>query len=174
MVEILEILKYILPSVVVFFTAFLLLRNFMQADERRKMLEMRKEIHKDTLPMKLQAYERLSIFLERISPSALILRVHKNGMSARYLQNELINTIRTEYEHNVSQQIYVSNTCWEMIRNAKEEMIKFVLLSGSKVDESAGGVEFSRLLIEISSSVEKLPTQIALDVMKAEVRKLIN
>lgn len=174
MLEILEILKYILPSVIVFFTAFLLLRNFMQAEERKKVLEMRKENHRETLPMKLQAYERLSIFLERIGPSALILRVHKNGMSARYLQNELISTIRSEYEHNLSQQIYVSNTCWEMIKNAKEEMIKFVLISGSKVDESAGGADFSRLLIEISSSVDKLPTQIALEVMKAEVRQLIN
>ena len=136
------------------------------------MLEIKASLHKDVLPLKLQAYERLTIFLERISPANLILRVHKNGMSARYLQNELVNAIRSEYEHNLSQQIYVSNTCWEVVKNAKEEMIKFVLTAGSKLDESSGGVDFSRLFLEIAGSVEKLPTSIALEVLKAELRQL--
>ena len=171
MSDFLEILKYVIPSLVVFFTSFFLIRSFFKAEERRKMLEIKATLHKDVLPLKLQAYERLTIFLERISPASLILRVHKNGMSARYLQNELVNTIKSEFEHNLSQQIYVSNTCWEVIKNAKEEMIKFVLTAGSKLDESSGGVDFSRLLLEIAGSVEKLPTSIALDVLKAELRQ---
>lgn len=169
--EILEILKYILPSLVVFITVFVLVKKFLQAEERRKMLEIRASMQKELLPLKLQAYERLTIFLERISPASLILRTHKQGMSARYLQNELVNAIKSEYEHNLSQQVYVSNTCWEVVKNAKDEMIKFVLTAGARLDDSAGGVDFSKLLLEIAGSVDKLPTQIALDVLKAELRQ---
>ncbi|MEQ1734760.1 MAG: hypothetical protein ABL940_13875, partial [Bacteroidia bacterium] len=108
-----------------------------------------------------------------IAPSALILRVYKSGMSAKYLQNELINTIKSEFEHNLSQQIYVSNAAWEVTRNAKEEMIKFILTTGNKLDESSGGMELTKLLMDISANVAKLPTQIAEEVIKEEVRRYL-
>jgi hypothetical protein len=173
MQELLEIAKYILPSLVVLAAAYLMLNKLINAQSFQKQMEARYQIQRDALPIKLQAYERIIIFLERIAPSALILRVYKSGMSAKYLQSELINTIKMEFEHNLSQQIYMSNTAWEVTRNAKEEMIKFILTTGNRLDESAGGMELTKLLMDISTNVAKLPTQIAEEVIKEEVRRYL-
>jgi hypothetical protein len=173
MQELLEIAKYILPALVVLAASYLVLNKLINAHTMHKSMEARYQIQRDALPIKLQAYERIIIFLERIAPSALILRVYKSGMSAKYLQNELINTIKSEFEHNLSQQIYVSNAAWEVTRNAKEEMIKFILTTGNKLDESSGGMELTKLLMDISSNVAKLPTQIAEEVIKEEVRRYL-
>ncbi|MBC7412936.1 MAG: hypothetical protein H7331_10860 [Bacteroidia bacterium] len=173
MQELLEIAKYILPALVVLAAAYLVLNKLINAHTMHKSMEARYQIQRDALPIKLQAYERIIIFLERIAPSALILRVYKSGMSAKYLQNELINAIKSEFEHNLSQQIYVSNAAWEVTRNAKEEMIKFILTIGNKLDESSGGLELTKLLMDISANVAKLPTQIAEEVIKEEVRRYL-
>lgn len=173
MQELLEIAKYILPALVVLAASYLILNKLINAHSMHKSMEARYQIQRDALPIKLQAYERIIIFLERIAPSALILRVYKSGMSAKYLQNELINTIKSEFEHNLSQQIYVSNAAWEVTRNAKEEMIKFILTTGNKLDESSGGMELTKLLMDISANVAKLPTQIAEEVIKEEVRRYL-
>ena len=173
MQELLEIAKYILPALVVLAASYLVLNKLINAHTMHKSMEARYQIQRDALPIKLQAYERIIIFLERIAPSALILRVYKSGMSAKYLQNELINAIKSEFEHNLSQQIYVSNAAWEVTRNAKEEMIKFILTTGNKLDESSGGLELTKLLMDISTNVAKLPTQIAEEVIKEEVRRYL-
>ncbi len=173
MQELLEIAKYILPALVVLAASYLVLNKLINAHTMHKSMEARYQIQRDALPIKLQAYERIIIFLERIAPSALILRVYKSGMSAKYLQNELINAIKSEFEHNLSQQIYVSNAAWEVTRNAKEEMIKFILTTGNKLDESSGGMELTKLLMDISTNVAKLPTQIAEEVIKEEVRRYL-
>ncbi len=171
--EILEITKFMLPALVVLAATYIVLNKLINAHSMHKSMEARYQIKRDALPIKLQAYERLIIYLERIAPSALILRVYKSGMSAKYFQNELITSIKTEFEHNLSQQIYVSDTAWEVTRNAKEEMIKFILTTGNRLDESSGGLELSKLMMEVLTQVEKLPTQIAEEVIKEEVRRYL-
>jgi hypothetical protein len=111
------------------------------------------------------------MYLERITPSNLILRVHKPGMTAIHLQAELIKSIRTEYEHNISQQIYMSNASWELIKSSKEEIIKVVNAAAHKVGEDADGLDLCKILLDITMNVEKLPTQIAIDYIKKEIRQ---
>jgi hypothetical protein len=125
-----------------------------------------------TTPIRLQAYERLTLFLERITPGNLISRVHKSGMSAKLLQAELLKAIRTEYEHNLAQQIYISPGAWELIKNAKEETIKLINTAAINVSDEASGVDLGKLVLEVSMSIEKMPTQIALDYLKQESRQL--
>jgi hypothetical protein len=91
--DLLEILKYILPSIIVLITAHLVLKTFLQAEHEKKQLEVRVENFKTALPIRLQAYERLALFLERISPNTLIHRVHRTGMNARDMQLGLISNI---------------------------------------------------------------------------------
>ncbi|MBA3648492.1 MAG: hypothetical protein H0W62_08080 [Chitinophagales bacterium] len=171
--DVLEILKYILPSLVVMLTAYLILSNFLGSQKELKQLELRVENYKTSLPVRLQAYERLTIFLERISPNNLLQRVNKAGMNARDLQLALISNIRAEFEHNLAQQIYVSAGTWLMIVQVKEEIVSIVNRISADMPETATGKDLGRGVLEYFINNEQaLPTQKALDTLKAEVRKV--
>ena len=121
-------------------------------------------------PIKLQAYERIALFLERIALNNLIVRVYKPGMSARMLQAELLKAIRSEFEHNLSQQIYLSNDSWNATKTAKEETIKAINIASSKVSDEASGTDLSKIIFELITKVDKLPTEYALELLKMEIR----
>ena len=171
--EWLEILKYILPSLVVFLTAFYVINAFLKNEREKLDVQSRTGNKKDILPLRLQAYERLAIFLERITPNSLVPRVIQPDMSARRFQQALIQNIRMEYEHNISQQIYVSTKIWGMINLVKDEMIRDVTILGTSLTENATAKDLSKKLLEhYLESDEVAPPQKALEAIKAEVKKL--
>ncbi len=172
MEEILDILKYILPSLVVLAATLLVIKKFMDAEQRKHMYEIRKENQKVTTPLRLQAYERIVLFLERISPENLVLRVHKPRMSAKLLQDNLIITVKTEFEHNVAQQIYISSSSWDVVKKVKEDIIRAINIAGSQLPSDATGVEFGQKLFEVMSKLEKSPTHVAIGILKNEIRQL--
>lgn len=171
-----DLLFAILPSLIVFLTAFYGIKQFLAQDRSlrmsERMTELRKDDHKHTLPLRLQAYERLTLFLERISPGALVLRVHKNNMTARMLHLELLATIREELEHNVTQQIYVSDKAWQQVKMAKEETIRIINIAMERTEEGRSGTDLSQHIFETASRLSHLPTQLAVLALKEEVRKL--
>ena len=169
---ILIILVALLPSVVVFLTAYHLLKHFLADRVKERMQDVRKEDHKQVLPLRLQAYERLTLFLERISPGTLVLRVHKSNMSTRMLHSEAVATIREEFEHNVTQQIYVSDKAWAKVKQAKEETIRLMNLSYEQVGDKPSGTEFSQRVFENLGRLTHTPSQEALVAIKEEVRRL--
>ena len=167
-----ELLKFILPALIVFLTAYYTIKHFLQNDQKKRLLEIRKDNQQVIMPVRLQAYERVALLLERLVPDTLINRVHKNGMSARLLQEKLLQTIRQEFDHNLSQQVYISDNAWALVKNAKEEIIKLVNIASSKVKDDAAGRELCRVILEIMMRLEKLPTQVALDYLKKEIRQV--
>lgn len=165
-----EILKIILPAGAVFAAAYLIVKNFLDNDQKRRDSELKKLNQASTMPLRLQAYERIVLFLERVNPSSLVVRVNKNGMNAQQLHLELIKTIKSEYEHNLSQQIYMSAGAWELVKNAKEEIIKLVNISSTKIPQENSSNELAMMVINITSNLgKKLPNDIALDYIKKEV-----
>jgi hypothetical protein len=165
-----EIMRLVLPAGAVFAAAYLLVQRFLEADQRRRELELRRQTHQTITPLKLQAYERLVIFLERINPSTLVVRVNKNGMKSHQFHSELVKTIRSEFEHNLAQQIYVSHGAWELVRNAKEEISKLVNITAGKMVPEATSNELAMAILEIASSLgKKLPNEIALEYLRKEV-----
>ncbi len=120
-----EILKYVLPSLVVLATAYYLLKLFLDKEAEKTEIQMKSDLQKLSLPVRMQAYERLVLLLERIEPAGLLIRSNVPGMSAAQLQSELVQSIRSEFEHNLSQQLYVSTKVWEMVRNAREETTRW-------------------------------------------------
>ncbi len=168
----LEIIKLTVPPAIVFLTAYVLMKRFLDNEEKRQMLELKKLNDGNVMKSRFQAYERLVLFLDRIHPNNLLMRTHKSGMSARLLHSEMVRTIRDEYGHNMSQQIYVSNSAWEMASNSKEEIIKLLNITLQKVDSNADGVKFGEMLFELCGQLDKLPTEIAIDNVKLEVQKL--
>jgi hypothetical protein len=151
-----------------FFENEFLKRN---ADQKLSEKNNKQEI---VLPVKLQAYERLILFLERINPNSSIHRVRKQGMSCADLQLALIRNIREEYEHNLVQQLYVSNDSWTLVKTVKDEMIKFYNLVGTKMPKDATEMDYSRAIFDYLMTADKdMPTDTAIKFLKQEVTKLL-
>lgn len=169
-----EILKIILPAAAVFFAVYFVVRSFLGNDQKKREHELKKSNQNVVLPLKIQAYERLIIYLERINPNTLVVRVNKNGMSAQILQLELIKTIKSEYEHNLSQQIYTSFGAWELVKTAKEETIKLINISATKVSYDAPSNELAMMILNVAASLEKkLPSEVAIEYVKKEVSQIL-
>ncbi len=172
MSEILEILKYLLPSLVVFFTVYYLVRKYFESEGKK--LQHQRILNNQNLitPLRLQAYERIVIFLERIAPESLIMRVNKPGYTCKQLQTEMLNTIRSEFEHNLSQQIYISPTAWEMLKAARAQTIQLINSTADKVNNDSPSINLSKAILEKLVESEKEPCANAIKMIKKEIGEL--
>lgn len=170
--EIIEILKYTLPALIVFLTSFLIIKSFLEKDERTRRHELNMNNQKLISPIRLQAYERIILFLERTAPESLIIRVKSSNMSAKHLQTALLSTIRSEFEHNLSQQIYVSSEAWEATKAAKESIIKLIIAAGKRVEENSTAEDLSNIIFQMYLTVENSPTNQAIEVVKNEIQEI--
>jgi len=118
----LEISKYILPALVVFATVYFIMKRYLNMQYSTQVLKFKQEQLKNTLPVKLQAYERMAMFCERISLDNLSYRLSSEHLDARSMSNAMLIAIQQEFEHNMSQQGYVSEKLWEIITLAKDHM----------------------------------------------------
>jgi hypothetical protein len=168
-----DILKITLPALIVFFTAWLVLRNMIGNDQDKRRQELILQNSRTVTPIKLQAYERIVLFLERISLESLLLRVSTQDMNAQSLQSALLNAIRSEFEHNLSQQIYMSQQAWEVVRNARSNMIKIINSEYEKLPADSTAMSLSKLLLEKIMDLEQEPTRAAIDFVKAEISRMI-
>jgi hypothetical protein len=174
--EILDILKYILPSLVVMLAAYSIVWIFIKNETRRRQMDINLASKEIVIPIRLQAYERIILFLERISPGSLVVRMHQPGYSALHFQNVLLNAIREEFEHNLSQQLYISSPAWEMVKNAREETVKLINTAALRLteNETATSDDLSRKIFEMSLQMENYPTYTAIEKIKKELRLLFN
>ncbi|GET29814.1 hypothetical protein [Prolixibacter sp. SD074] len=166
-----EILKITLPALVVFLTAYFLFRDMLENNRRQREFEFRIENQGQVTPIRLQAYERLTMFLERISPQSLLTRTLSDISAARF-HYELLKQIRQEYEHNLSQQIYVSVPAWEALRGAKESLIMLINKAADEVKKDEPAISLSNKIFQMYMEQEDQPVAIALAELKKEVRKL--
>ena len=170
--DFLEILKYTIPAVVVFITSFYLVRSFLKNEEKKRKFELSMNYKESILPLRLQAYERLVLFLERIAPDSLVMRINKPDVTVLQMQNELLSAIRSEFEHNLAQQIYISSSAWEMVKAAKNGMIKLVNESATDYKADAKGINLSKSILENAMILQNTPVYSALEFLKKEAREL--
>ncbi len=166
------IIGYSLPVLITGVIVFLIVKMFLDREADNRQSELSLESKKQILPVRLQAYERIVLFLERISPENLILRVSKPGMSAFKLQTELIGTIRLEFEHNLSQQLYISSTGWDLVKTAKEDLIRTINTAASQLKQDADSARLAGKIFELTGNKKNNQINIALEHLKDEVRKL--
>ncbi|MGD1845215.1 MAG: hypothetical protein ACFB10_07465 [Salibacteraceae bacterium] len=164
-----NLILIIVPSGVVFLTTFYILKKFFENEEKKRMVELSKVNSATLTPIRLQSYERLVLYMERITPDNLVMRTYRKGMNAQKLREDLLATIRTEFEHNLSQQIYVSKAGWELVKAAKEEVIQLINVAATKVQENDSGIELSKVVVTMTSHLDRVPTQVAIDYLKKEV-----
>jgi hypothetical protein len=167
-----EIIKITIPALIVFFTAWIVLRNMIRNDQDKRRQELILQNNKLITPIKLQAYERVVLFLERISLESLLVRVSSPEMSASQLHTAMLNAIRSEFEHNLSQQIYMSQQAWEVVRNARSNMIKIINSEVEKIPPDSSGMVLSKRLLEKIMELEKEPTRAAIDYVKGEIARI--
>ncbi len=136
------------------------LRNLQESSSEKEVVST----------LRLQACERLVLFLERIAPNNLILRVNSPDMTASQLQATLIRTVREEFEYNLSQQLYLSTQTWELIRNAKEETIRQINVAASDLKEGGSARDLAGAVLNLSLSQERAPVTIAIEAIKGEIR----
>ena len=143
-------------------------------EQKSRLLQMKADERAETLrvvtPIRLQAYERMALFLERISPNSLVLRCYQPGMDLRLLQGVMTKNIRDEWEHNLSQQVYVSSALWARIREAKDEMINLVNSAAVQLTDTT---DPTRLAASVFASVAgHSPVDEALETLRKETREL--
>lgn len=167
-----EAIKYILPSLVIFFVVRQMLKSHFENQEKNKRFDLISKNQKEMLPLRLQAYERLILFLERISLDNLIKRSIQPKMTAQSLQMSLLLTIQAEYDHNLSQQIYVSQTVWEAIKKSKEESLVMINRAMQEVKSDDSASVLNKAIIDQIVKNKVQPTQQAIAYLNQEVKLL--
>lgn len=171
----LEILKYTLPAVVVLIASSLIVRRFLLSDLKEKQIAMLRENQGATVRLRLQAYERLALFLERIHPRQLAPRVYTAGMTVAELQAHLLFNINTEFEHNLSQQIYVTKTVWDTVRGVKEQELNMINGIAAQLSPDADAKELHKRMVDYVLSVDgELPINVALQMVNEEAKTVLH
>jgi hypothetical protein len=168
----LEIIKITLPALIVAITVYLTVRSTYEKELKKQVLDLKYNSKQIINPIRLQAYERLALLLERMKPESLLLRNTGNNLTAGQYRTILLTAIRSEFEHNLSQQVYVSGALWEATKKAKEEICKAINLATGKIGMNASGTDLATTILDIYIKIDPLPSDIALELLRIEIKEL--
>jgi hypothetical protein len=143
-----QLIFFISPAILVAISVYMVLHRMIKNDEAQRNFELQKSARQITTPIRLQAYERLLLFLERISPDSLVVRTHQSNMSSQDLHLALLTVVREEFEHNLSQQLYISIDAWAAVKVAKESISMHINESAAKINGESPAIELARLIVE--------------------------
>ncbi|MCU0449005.1 MAG: hypothetical protein MUC97_04050 [Bernardetiaceae bacterium] len=166
-----DLLKITLPAGIVLYGMYLTVRSFLNKDFERRLVELKVKYAEAIIPMRLQAYERMALFLERISAQNLVVRLTDNSFKVKEFQQVLLDEIRSEFSHNLSQQVYMSDEAWRKIKEAMENMISVINQSVEGLDKDAPAIELAKAIFNniIGLGGEEVTAE-ALRFIKQEVR----
>ena len=170
-INITDLLFYLLPAIIVGLISFYFFKMHVSNEENRRRFMLRQENLKIALPIKLQAFERMSLFLERISMGKLLLRVKPKSNDLEAYEDLLIHTIDQEFDHNLAQQIYISSECWNVIKTSKNATIGIIRKTAKKEDVTNADELRQSILSALMD--QAAPTEAALEYIKKEVRNTI-
>lgn len=168
-----EILKYILPALIVLICTCVVMHMMLKEDRQRRDFELRKNTKKEITPIRLRGYERLALLLERTTPQHMLRDMDIAGMTVRELQLALLKTIRMEFDHNLSQQIYVNDATWNAVMMVQEELMCFVNAGAQRFDPESSALPYAQQLITMYDHNGETPTQAAQLHLRAEARELM-
>lgn len=163
--------KIILPAIAVMYAMYLTIKMFIQRDWQSQKMELSQKNSATILSVRLQAYERMCLFLERISPNNLIVRLNNSEYNAAQFQHVLLSEIREEYNHNLSQQVYMSDESWNMIRRAMEDLVVKINQAGSEVNKEGRSLELAKRIFDLVMEQGSDQIQEALIFIKNEIRQ---
>ncbi len=167
--KIFESLAYAVPAIVTGAVAYFIFTGFLKQGNQEKKLELLADKKKESLPIRLQAYERMLLFCERINPIKLLLRVKPIGNSTTDYLQLLLASIEQEFEHNMVQQLYISDECWNVIIASKSAVINTL----KQVAETSESASYFRENVFLEYSKKEPQTNTGVAFLKNEVKKMI-
>ena len=168
--KIFEVLLYAVPSLITGMIAYYFFKEHTKNEDGRRRFLLHKDMQVQSMPLRLQAYERMALFLERISPNKLVVRVRPTSSNKEDYESLLVANIEQEFEHNLSQQIYVSDECWNIINAAKNATIQLIRKATLLEKTDTANKLQEVLLTEMME--KRAPSDAALSYIKNEVGEM--
>ncbi len=169
---VLDLVKIVMPAGLVLFAMYLMVSTLVKKELLTQELTNKKSTNETLLPIRLQAYERMCLFLERITPANLLIRLHGKANTVAEFQSVLLSEIRDEFAHNVAQQMYMSDTAWTAVKTAMNDTVTLINLAANEVKPESPAIELSKQIFEIQLSKQITTSDAALSLVKEEVRTL--
>ncbi|GAB4023488.1 DUF7935 family protein [Spirosoma koreense] len=167
-----DFLKLIVPAALVLYGMYLTVKLLLEREADRHQYEVKNRYTESVVPIRLQAYERMVLFLERISPNNLLLRLGGSSTTVLELQQRLLQEIRDEYNHNLSQQVYMSQAVWDEIQSAMNEVMVLINQASGDTRPDAPALDLSKRIFERIIQKERQPTSNALKAVKEEIQAM--
>ena len=167
-----DLVKLLVPAALVLYGMYLTVKLLLEREAARHQNEVKQRYGENVIPIRLQAYERVVLFLERISPNNMLLRLGGAADSALELQQLLLRDIRDEYNHNLSQQVYMTQAVWDQVQNAMNDIITLINQAGGDVHADAPAIELSKRIFERIIQRDRQPTADALRAVKEEIQMM--
>ena len=161
--------KLLIPALLVLYAMYLTVKSILEKDIEKKEVDLKIKNYETILPLRLQAYERIALLLERITPNNIMLRLNNPGLSAKEFQIILVKEIRDEYNHNLSQQIYIDDRTWVLVRKAIEDTINLINQSSMNLKEEAKAMDLIKAVFADIMQNEVDSVEHALGQLKKEV-----
>jgi hypothetical protein len=167
-----DLLKLIVPGGLVLWGMYLTTKLLLEREADRHRHDVQARYTETVVPVRLQAFERIVLFLERISPNNLLLRLGNTELTARELQQRLLQEIRDEYNHNLSQQVYMTQATWDQVQGAMTAVVTIINQAGGEVQPDAPAIELAKQIFERVIREEQQPTATAIRTAKAEIQAM--
>ena len=168
-----EVLKYCIPALIVLLATWIVMHKLFNNEQQKREWELKRASQKEISPIRLRAYERLALMLERTQPEHMLMDLEVATMTVQQVQQRLLQTIRLEFDHNMSQQIYVSESVWEQIMAARGQMMAFVTAMAVQLPPESTSLDYAKVLLTAYSTNGETANEKALRALKEEAAKLI-
>ena len=165
-----DLLKITIPAAVLLYGMYMIVSVFLNKEMEKNQIQLKMRHSELILPIRLQAYERICLFLERIALNNLVMRVNNPAYSAREFQQKLLSEIRDEFNHNLSQQVYMSDKAWEMVKGAKEQLYTIINTAAQNTNQDGKSLDLAKQIFELMITQEEEPVNQALKFVKEEIR----
>ena len=168
-----DIIKLTVSGLLVLLAAFYMAKPYLERFEKQQLIKLKQASNQQTLPLRLQAYERLTLFIDRTNPVNMLVRLNNQSFSAGELHYLVLSEIRNEYQHNITQQIYVSISSWEIVTRVKNDTISLMNNALKALPAQATGLDFGRLVLEQISRMGDSPYEAAAALIRDEAGQLL-
>lgn len=168
-----DIIKITVPALLVFLTVYFLLKKFFNAQVMTQQMNINKENQQNSQRIKLQALERLTLFCERIDISNLLMRLRTTNMTNEELHRSMLISIQKEFEHNIVQQIYISEKLWEIIRITKDNVVGIIDTAFATVSPSNNAGDLTNALYKSMHDLKSNPVRTAINAINREAKTII-
>lgn len=163
-----DLLKLTIPALIVFLTVNNLLKQYLDGQYRINLLDFQQKRQGISTPLRLQAYERITLLCERINIPNLLLNYGDHSVSAAQLRLNLMLAVQQEFEFNLTQQLYVSEKLWEIVKLAKDDVLNSINIVYEQVSPSARGAQYTEALIKFYNERSTSGPETAINAIKKE------